>query len=137
MKFNVIALSCAILFAVGLSLSVGAGPIVDSDNDGVTSALDNCTDVGNPSQCDVDLDGYGNHCDGDFDQNLATGASDFNLFRAANATVLGQPAYDPNIDMDCNNAIGATDFKLFRDAKTLPPGPSGLLCAGVVACSAF
>jgi hypothetical protein len=95
-------LGCAVLLAVGLSLGVGAGPIVDTDGDGVIDNLDNCAGLVNSEQCDTDLDGYGNGCDPDFDQS---------------------------------NQVGIPDFATFAAAFGLAPGPSGLLCAGTVACS--
>ena len=52
------------------------------DGDGIVNTLDNCTEVANPSQCDSDGDGYGNHCDGDLNNNAVTNGQDYLLFRA-------------------------------------------------------
>ena len=41
----------------------------DADGDGVSDALDNCTNVANAGQKDADGDGHGNTCDGDFQNN--------------------------------------------------------------------
>ena len=51
----------------------------DADGDGVPDASDNCLEVPNAGSmsCDTDGDGYGNACDGDFDQNGVTNAVDF------------------------------------------------------------
>ncbi|HEU0074392.1 MAG TPA: thrombospondin type 3 repeat-containing protein [Dehalococcoidia bacterium] len=43
--------------------SVEEGPI-DSDDDGIPDATDNCPDVRNPGQSDEDNDGIGDSCDG-------------------------------------------------------------------------
>ena len=64
-----IALMCALLLAAGLSLTVAAQPLPDTDTDGVPDSQDNCVLQQNASQGDSDLDGYGNVCDGDFDND--------------------------------------------------------------------
>ncbi|MEO8443561.1 MAG: hypothetical protein ABI567_00990 [Gammaproteobacteria bacterium] len=49
----------------------------------------------NPSQCDSDGDGYGNHCDGDLNNNF-TNAQDTTLFRKLLARP--QQLIDPRAD---------------------------------------
>lgn len=63
---------------VGASQFVFAGA-PDADNDGVPDVLDNCTLHPNapPFDCDTDLDGYGNICDGDFNQDHAVSSIDY------------------------------------------------------------
>ena len=41
----------------------------DRDDDGVCELLDNCPECANPSQADFDLDGLGNPCDPDDDND--------------------------------------------------------------------
>lgn len=50
----------------------------DSDGDGVLDAADNCPGVANPDQLDYDLDGSGDACDPDDDNDLVADASDDN-----------------------------------------------------------
>lgn len=98
----------------------------DVDGDGTENSLDNCTLVPNPSQCDSDGDGYGNHCDGDLNNNAATNAQDYILFRPQ----LGQPSVGPafnQADLNCNGVVNSQDYVLFRPLIGSPPGPSGLV----------
>jgi hypothetical protein len=96
----------------------------DLDGDGSADAVDNCTMLANPDQCDSDGDGYGNRCDGDLNNNAATNAQDTVLFREQ----LGQPSAAPTYnvaDLNCNGSVNAQDTTLFRQLLGLPPGPSG------------
>ncbi|MEW5923598.1 MAG: thrombospondin type 3 repeat-containing protein, partial [Candidatus Zixiibacteriota bacterium] len=43
--------------------SIITNAVIDSDNDGITNASDNCPYTYNPDQLDDDLDGIGNQCD--------------------------------------------------------------------------
>ena len=54
---------------------------IDTDGDTVPDPMNNCTLVPNPGQCDSDSDGFGNHCDGDLNNNDFTNAQDTTLFR--------------------------------------------------------
>ena len=117
-------------------MSVLLNQRVDSDGDGVDDADDNCSEEPNLPQIDSDMDGYGNRCDGDYDNSGFVGSGDFDLFRAAFQSVLGDPGYNPAIDFDSDNAIGSADFNFFRRAFQDAPGPSGLACAGTIPCPA-
>lgn len=95
----------------------------DTDEDGVLDDVDNCTLVANPTQCDSDADGFGNHCDGDLAGDNDTDAQDFLLFRAQ----LGEPSEAPvyNVaDLNCNGYVNAQDFVLFRAMLGQEPGPN-------------
>jgi hypothetical protein len=46
-----------------------AEPCVDLDGDGVSDNIDNCPDVCNTAQTDTDMDGFGNACDEDDDND--------------------------------------------------------------------
>ena len=65
---------------------VGGAAGEDSDADGVPDALDNCIDepngpvLGPNDQVDSDGDGFGNVCDGDFNQDVFVGGPDFDTF---------------------------------------------------------
>jgi hypothetical protein len=114
------------LLVVAVARPALADLLADTDGDGVADSADNCTLVANPSQCDSDGDGYGNHCDADLNNNGATNAFDTPLFRAQ----LGQPSVAPtyNIaDLNCNGSVNAFDTPIFRSLLGSPPGPSGSL----------
>jgi hypothetical protein len=98
----------------------------DTDTDGLPDSTDNCIAVSNASQCDSDGDGYGNHCDGDLNNNGFTNAFDTPLFRAQ----LGQPSVNPTYnaaDFNCNGFVNSFDTPIYRSLLGLPPGPSGLV----------
>ena len=99
---------------------------IDTDGDTVPDPIDNCTLVPNQAQCDSDDDGFGNHCDGDLNNNGATNAQDVTMLRQQ----LGQPSVGPTFnqaDMNCNAAVNAQDVTLFRVRLGSPPGPAGVL----------
>jgi hypothetical protein len=98
----------------------------DSDADGVYDDQDNCINAANSSQVDSDNDGFGNLCDGDFNNNGVTNAQDYVLFKAA----VGQPSTPPaysQYDLNTNGFINTQDYVLFRSALGEAPGPSGLV----------
>jgi hypothetical protein len=135
MKTGLMAGGIALLATLGLSFAAFAGPSVDSDGDGVFDVLDNCVIVQNasPLDCDTDNDGYGNICDGDFNEDNFTDGGDFPQF---NADFLGGVVGDVVTDMNCDTYVDGGDFPLFNAQFLSPgnPGPSGLHSAGSVPC---
>lgn len=138
MKTGLMAAGIALLCAMGLAFASFAGPSTDTDGDGVFNVLDNCVSIPNaaPGDCDTDNDGYGNMCDGDFDQNLSVVATDFNARFVPDFKAGVDKAPLDGTDMDCNGAVVATDFnaKFVPQFKAGKPGPSGLFCAGTIPC---
>jgi hypothetical protein len=127
MKYNLIALACAVLLAAGLSLTVVAGPTEpDTDSDGIVDIYDNCSVVSNANQADEDQDGYGQLCDSDFDDNGKVNAIDFVTFKAE----YGAPTPAGEVDYDCNGKVNAIDFITFKAMFGGVPGASGQSCAG-------
>ena len=117
---------------VFLMTLAGASPAraVDSDGDALDDPYDNCALRWNADQTDVDYDDIGNVCDGDFDQDGASGIFDFGVFRSCFGRVVGfsGPPSDPacaESDMDGNGVVGVADFGLFKQAFGQPPGPAG------------
>jgi hypothetical protein len=132
MRIGITATAIALLLAVG----AWAGPLdLDSDMDGLWDLLDICSlDPTVPSPCpfDTNADGYGNACDGDFNDDGSTDFSDIAPFGAD----LGAGS-DSGIgsDMNCDGAVDFSDIGPFgvQLGQGLP-GPSGLVCAGTIPC---
>ncbi|MEO1574667.1 MAG: thrombospondin type 3 repeat-containing protein, partial [Pseudomonadota bacterium] len=62
-------------------IPVVSAPPVDTDGDGVTDDLDNCTLAPNAAQRDSNGDGFGNVCDADLDNDCIVNAVDLGLLR--------------------------------------------------------
>lgn len=106
-----------------------SGQAGDQDDDGFPNAEDNCEFAPNAIQIDLDLDGIGNACDADYDQDGAVTPADFGVF----LSVLGScPSAPLTIaDHDGDLCITPTDFNFFLGQLGNPSvrGPSGLACA--------
>lgn len=141
MKRNWMIFGCAALLALGLSFGSFAGSITDTDGDGVPDSFDNCVVRDNGplqstgacnGQEDANLDGYGQPCDFDYNNNGQPDASDL----AGMLGVLGNPAATAQ-DNNCNGAPDAGDLAALLGQLGVPvSGQSGLACAGTVPCVA-
>jgi len=124
------------LFAFGFAMSASAGAVADLDGDLVPDQFDNCSNSDNgpnqlSNQVDSDLDGYGNACDTDYNNTLATNVADFGLFLATFGTnSLGET------DHNGSGTVNVADFGIFLTFfNVAPPGPSGLACANTTPCT--
>jgi streptogramin lyase len=105
----------------------------DEDADGVLDDADNCSLIANAGQVDSDGDFCGNPCDSDYNNDGASGVPDFNIFRLAFGTTIGEPGYVPGADHNSDGLIGVPDHNTFRNGVGKPPGPSGTT-PGTPAC---
>ena len=96
---------------------VGNG--TDTDGDGVDDNCDNCEAVANAGQEDADSDGFGNICDGDFNNDCAVNGLDLGIFKGAFFSM------DPLTDMNSDGAVNGLDLGLFKSAFFGSPGPNG------------
>ncbi len=108
---------------LGAMLLTAGSAFADTDTDGVADADDNCVERANADQRDTDGDGFGNACDGDFDNDGVVGGSDFNLLRGGMGKSEGDAGYDANLDIDGDGAIGQSDVELVKGQFGGPPGP--------------
>lgn len=81
----------------------------DGDFDGVCDTFDNCTLVENPSQCDTNGDGIGNHCDADLDNNGIVNSFDLTIMRDN----FGASGVN-DADLDCNEIVNSFDLTIMR-----------------------
>jgi Thrombospondin type 3 repeat len=116
------------------SAIAGAALAVDTDGDRIDDYTDNCTLIANGSQCDTDRDGYGNRCDGDFDENQKVNAYDFEKYLLPDFRMSADSG--TGTDMDCSGSVNSSDLANFFEPqfKFAQLGPSGLPCAGTVPC---
>ena len=90
----------------------------DTDGDGVIDSSDNCIQVKNSLQRDTDVDGYGNFCDPDFDNNLIVGAADLAYFKSKFFST------DPDADLNGDGSVNGGDLAILKPFYFQPPGPS-------------
>ena len=82
-------------------------------------ALDNCAFRKNAAQVDADADGYGNMCDGDFNNDDFVNLPDLRFL----ITKMGTD--DAEVDMNSDGIVDIDDVELFKDTWLMSPGPSG------------
>jgi hypothetical protein len=93
---------------------------LDTDEDGVPDASDNCTEVVNADQRDTNGDGIGNACDPDLTGDCVVNFSDLGALEAVFFTS------DPDADFDGSGSVNFTDLGVLKSFFFLPPGPSGV-----------
>ncbi|HZM27948.1 MAG TPA: thrombospondin type 3 repeat-containing protein [Gemmatimonadales bacterium] len=107
----------------------------DDDGDGVPNSVDSCPLVANLSRLDSDLDGYGNACDADYNNDGIVGSVDFAKLSMAYGSVEGEASWKPYADCNGDDRIDDVDFFYMASVFGNPPGPSGLSCAGSGVCN--
>lgn len=105
-----------------LDVNFTIGDIVDTDGDGVSDSVDNCTLIANAGQIDTDGDGYGNACDADFNNDCVVNFLDISSFAGE---FLGANAL---FDINTDGAVNFLDFVVVSQAFLQQPGPGLGLC---------
>ena len=109
--------------AMGACIELGdMGFLVDTDADTVPDACDNCTLISNQDQRDTNGDGFGNRCDGDFNNDNIVNATDLGLMEAVFFA-----SGDLDEDLDGDGMVNAVDLGILRTLFFEPPGPNGAL----------
>src|SRR5262245_36318092 len=111
---------CFAILMLGIASPAAAQ---DSDGDGIDDAEDNCKATANgplppgPNQDrvlqrDTDLDGFGNVCDADFNNDGVKGVPDYLIWLAAWGTSMGDTAYNTGVDKNDDGAVVPHDVLL-------------------------
>ncbi|MFK8016512.1 MAG: hypothetical protein AB8G17_13855 [Gammaproteobacteria bacterium] len=102
-------------------IEFSAAPLlVDTDGDGVSDADDNCSDIANADQRDTNLDGFGNVCDADINNDCVINVADLGILRSVFFTA------DADADFNGDGVVNAGDLGILREAFFAAPGPTGL-----------
>ncbi len=94
---------------------------VDSDEDGVPDEIDNCTNVVNADQRDTNIDGFGNACDADLNNDCVINFQDISAFAG-----LFLQTGDLDADLNGDQVVNFGDFVVAISNFLGAPGPSGL-----------
>jgi hypothetical protein len=105
----------SVIFMVTVTVAV-----TDSDADTIPDISDNCTLEPNPLQRDSNLDGYGNLCDADLDNDGNTNSIDLGLIGIVFLTA------DADADINGDGNVNSLDLGLVVPMFFKPPGPSGV-----------
>lgn len=97
----------------------------DADFDGVLDVVDNCLLVANTEQTDTDIDGFGNACDADVNNDCSVNFVDLGQMSDHFFTTPASPNWDPLFDFNGDDVVNFTDLNLMRDSFFGLPGPSG------------
>lgn len=92
----------------------------DVDADGIMYLSDNCTQVSNADQRDTDMDGSGNACDADLNNDNMINAVDLGIFRQRYFSS------DQDADFNGDGVVNALDLGIFKSMYGGNPGPSGV-----------
>ena len=123
---HMMALIKPIAMSIGLfgisAAALSADIKSDKDKDGIVDVLDNCVHIANPNQIDFDADGFGNQCDGDFNNDKKITREDFSNFKRRFET--GHPSADINENGKLDEADHSEMKRLMEQGES---GPSSIV----------
>ncbi len=100
-------LGAAWIAALSIPLAATAA---DLDVDGVRDRSDNCAATANPGQADGDLDGLGDACDVDYNNDGRSDDADTSLFTESFNSAVGDALYQSIFDHNGDGVINGADF---------------------------
>ena len=117
--------SGSLLAGLVMALASATALAADTDGDGVVDNLDNCINLANPGQENTNsaVDGYGNRCDADLNNDGTVDLSDYSLFRAAFGGTAPLSPTQANADFNSDNTVNLSDYSIFRSFFGKAPGP--------------
>ncbi len=115
--------AAALLLVLAGHAVAGSSPPPDMDEDGIPDSADNCLKDPNRDQRDTDVDGFGNVCDADFNNDGAINFTDLGKMKENFFT-------DSALhDLTGDGAVNFQDLASLKEAFFGPPGPSGKITA--------
>lgn len=99
----------------------GASP-PDTDDDGITDDLDNCTLIANAPQTDTDGDGFGNRCDADYNNDCSVDFLDLGMLKSVFFT------QNTAVDTTGDGFIDFLDLGYLKSVFFGAPGPGLGVC---------
>lgn len=128
--------AAAILSCVGAA-SPGIAAPGDADYDAIPDTADNCILMYNPSQLDSDRDGFGNVCDGDFDNNGVVNANDHVIMQFVYGLSADSSTLAAAADLNGSGIVSAQDELRLRIMMGSAPGPSAFASGEVPGASGY
>ncbi len=113
--------------SAGYSVLAGFHSPPDSDADSVRNFLDNCIKVANTDQRNTNagigpgLDGFGNICDPDLNNDLRVDFADLAILKSVFFTTV-----NPDADLNGDGRADFADLAILKSMFFTEPGPSGL-----------
>ena len=105
-------------FAFGKEVEISI-PYPDEDDDGVNDVIDNCLGLANPDQRDTDIDGFGNLCDADLNNDCNVNFPDLLLLKDVFFS-----SFEP-ADFNVDGTVNFLDLQVMKTFFFGSPGPSG------------
>ena len=96
----------------------GAAMAADSDGDGVDDSVDNCILAANADQRETSVDGFGNACDPDLNNDSTVNVIDLDILKSVFFSS------DPDADFNGDGFVNAVDLGILKSLFLMPPGPS-------------
>lgn len=141
MKMSLFASMVAVLLWVAAPNPSFAGSLLgNSDADTHDDIVDNCRDAANETQIDTDLDGCGNACDADYNNDGIVGGPDFFRLKACfGLSVTATSSLGPCASRDNtgDGIVGGPDFFVMKAQFGLKPGISLSPLRKPALCRAF